>query len=295
MRKNNKGFTIVELVVSLALLAIVLVPVSGFFINSFKVQGKTSMNSSITRVAQHIMESFKNKDYLGLRVEGRTLDKYMNAERLENLDWDEDGKFSITKPEEGWEFYYNNIGYVVHIKLKGFKESNISNLEIKSKNECDGVAVINSDGTFDKANTDVSTVDIGGKFWNPINNTVYIADHPTIVYEQTYQSGDVATLWITNNYKAWEEIRIIKGFKKPLHVYIEGNNLSILKGQEGDGASYEQTRITSSYIGTEIKENSPSEVIFEAEMTISNKNDSTINDTFEFSFPVNYEYASGEE
>ena len=53
--KNNRGFTVVELIVSIALLALILVPVAGFFTNSFRVQTRTSMKTSITRVSQYIM------------------------------------------------------------------------------------------------------------------------------------------------------------------------------------------------------------------------------------------------
>jgi len=85
VKKNNKGFTIVELIVSVALLALILVPIAGFFTNSFRIQGKTSMKTSITRVGQYIVENFKNKNYLGLKVDGKDLDKYLEIVRIEGL------------------------------------------------------------------------------------------------------------------------------------------------------------------------------------------------------------------
>ena len=43
------------------------------------------MKTSITRVGQYIVENFKNKNYLGLKVDGKDLDKYLEIVRIEGL------------------------------------------------------------------------------------------------------------------------------------------------------------------------------------------------------------------
>ncbi|MEJ8554509.1 type IV pilus modification PilV family protein [Tepidibacter sp. Z1-5] len=62
MIKSNKGLTLVELIVSLAILGIILVPLSSFFVNTIKVN-KSSENQMIAnQLAQKYMERVKFSD-----------------------------------------------------------------------------------------------------------------------------------------------------------------------------------------------------------------------------------------
>lgn len=318
MRRDNRGFTLVELVVSLALLALILVPTASFFTNSFKVQSKSSMKTAITRVGQYVMENFKNKDYLGLTIvdgdSAKGLKDYVQETTISGLNIEDGHKIT---GETGWWLTYNDVEYVAEIELIDLEEHDISNVDIPQS--FDGYVKINSNGTFENDNSYINQVSVGSTFKSPLNTTKnFTANYPTLILEAGYpreNAGKKATLLITNedyfedvadsegNYNGTYEkssdnqkyIRIIKGFKEEeLEVYIEGINLLIKKGQEGDGASKEYTKITSSYIGEVSEDNtkrSPSEVLLKAKMTISYATDDSIRDTFEFSFPVDYDYS----
>lgn len=325
--KNNRGFTVVELIVSIALLALILVPVAGFFTNSFRVQTRTSMKTSITRVSQYIMENLKNKNYLcdesfpeneKLKNGTGSFKDFVEGITLSATGEGDELKYNFSDPSklsfEDGKINYKGIDYSVDISITNFNTSDMSNFEIPNKAEVTMVS-IDSTGTFNQDYSDIKIiksasdynglgnhsfgVDVGtdAKVKNPIDNKEYSTTYPTIVLRNDYpiSADGTAILWLGNSYGTgsnWKKIRIIKEFKEELQVYIEGYNLSILKGQEGDGASSAQTRITSSYIGEKVedKKNSESELWLDAKMVITNENDDSVRDIFEFSFPVNYEF-----
>lgn len=325
MNKNHKGFTLVELVVSIALLAIILVPVSGFFTNSFRIQGRTSMKTTITRAGQYLVENLKNKNYSDLANATGTFEKFLTdnvgVEKdsiTEKYTWvDEDVKESTV-----WNFSYNNIDYNVDISFDSFEVSDIANLDIPEKDECDEWIRIDSTGKITKVdwpehdNVDNEYIVMyeknpSLKYAHPISGE-YPRNYPTIVLKDGYVSNskDTATLWIQNDYyfegdpangisPRQQEIRIVKGFEKELNVFIEGKALSIIKGQAEDRAANAFKRITSSYVGAKVEEQddgkeSSSELLLNAKMTISRKDDDSVRDTLSFSFPIDYDYTEGQ-
>ncbi len=60
---NNKGFTLVELVVAIAVLAIAITPILTSFITSAKLNVKSRKLMAATNVCQSIMEGFADKTY----------------------------------------------------------------------------------------------------------------------------------------------------------------------------------------------------------------------------------------
>ena len=329
MTKNNKGFTIVELIVSLALLVLILVPVAGFFTNSFKVQAKSSLKTSITRAGQYIVENLKNKNYLYFEDDGNVMIKEsLHSENdageseyfktfVEGIEVESDinGIYSFVGSEmmenKQWKITYKGIEYLVDMKIDGFETSNIENSDIPSKEECNGQVEIGSTGVWSyNDNMSVELFEVNEEFTSPNDGKKYKANYPTIVLSSTFPTSEKATLWINNTGYYSEEngnniyndgvdkqkrIRIVKDFPEELHIYKEGVNFSIEKGQEGDMAPASHTKITSSFIG-EVAENnterSASELWLDAEMTITNAEHTDIKDVFEFSFPVDYDYYS---
>ena len=290
MKKNNRGFTLVELVVAVALLAIILVPTVGFFTNSFKVQNKSAMKTSITRVGQHIIESFKNKNYLEFTVSGVDLDRYVNTH---------EGSLTGVKllQESDGDYTYNNGEYNIYMEVVNESLSELGNADMPNINDYsnfDCVVGISSSTAFARYKTnDVECVGVGSTFINPIDGKQYTANYPTIILGNSF-TGD--KLLIENDYSIIDGenprqgiIRIVKAVVRDLDVYIKGKNLSIKKGQEGDGASSAQTRITTYYVGDGTKEGSADEILLDVKMTIYNKNDKDVRESFNFSFPVDKE------
>ena len=290
MKKHNRGFTLVELVVAVALLAIILVPTVGFFTNSFKVQNKSSLKSSITRVGQHIIESFKNKNYLGFTVSGANLSSYVN---------NHEGSLTGVKllQESDGDYTYNNGDYNVYMEVVGESTSEFGNADMPDVNDSsnfDGIVEIDEEGNGGIYNgSGVGFASIGSTFIDPINGQQYTANYPTIILNNGFV-GD--KLLIENEYFIADGgnprqgiIRIVKAVVRDLDVYIKGKNLSIKKGQEGDGASSAQTRITTYYVGDGTREGSADEILLDVKMTIYNKNDKEVREAFNFSFPVDKE------
>ena len=287
MKKDNRGFTLVELVVSVALLAIILVPTVGMFTNSFKVQNKSALKTSITRVGQHIIESFKNRNYLDFSVGGTPLDDYIR---------DHEGSLTETVLLQGTDGdytykdeEYNVLLEVVRETTSEFENSDVPDVTDSSNFDC--IIGLLDGGAFARYKTnDVECVEIGSTFIDPIDEKQYTANYPTIIIGDSF-TGD--KLLIENDYSIVDGgnqrqgiIRIVKAIDRELNVYIKGKNLSIKKGQEGDGASSAKTRITSYYVGDGTNEGSSDEILLDVKMTITSKDDKDIRDTFNFSFSV---------
>jgi len=171
MKENNKGFTVVELIVSIALLALILVPVAGFFTNSFHIQGKTEMRTAVTRVGQHIIENFKNKNYLGdssdpnenlntISEDADTFQSVMDSlilygnktEGYKLIVRDNEGSYEIQYGKKtvkhscvddymkghSWKLTYNNVEYDINIETELGAEMDFQNLEVPTEAECWG-------------------------------------------------------------------------------------------------------------------------------------------------------------
>lgn len=312
MKKVNEGFTVVELIVSVALLVIILVPVAGFFTNSFKVQSDTSQKSAITRVGQYIIENFKNKNYLeaDLKNSEKSFGSFLANEIAVEKRSDE-GEYAFDTnslknidDNRKWNIVYKGVEYDVDIHITGFNTSDLSSLDVPDSDECDAYISLSSNGSFSELSSAsyygaISTYAAGVDFTDPIDGKNYAANYPTVILESDFGDEKGATLWIKNNgyfdsdKNRQKTVRIIKEFETPLYVYKEGDNFSIQIGQPGDGATAAQQKYDELFVGkseADKKENS-SELLLDAVMIISKTTDDTIRDTFEFSFPVSYDYS----
>lgn len=61
-KKNNKGFTLIEVLVSIAMLGLLLVPLLNYFSNNTKLNIKEKETQRATTIAQSVMEEFKSYD-----------------------------------------------------------------------------------------------------------------------------------------------------------------------------------------------------------------------------------------
>lgn len=59
IKKRNKGFTLLELIISIAILSIILIPLSNLVISTFKITNKASIKQEATNLAQKYMEKVK--------------------------------------------------------------------------------------------------------------------------------------------------------------------------------------------------------------------------------------------
>lgn len=72
MNRDQRGFTIVELLVAIIIIGITVASISSLFISVQSVQRKTSYLDSATRAAQRQVESLRNDNYSSL-TNGQTI------------------------------------------------------------------------------------------------------------------------------------------------------------------------------------------------------------------------------
>lgn len=61
--KDKKGFTLVELILTIAILAVVTMPILNYFTDSAKHNAKSRQKQNATVAAQEVLENFKNASY----------------------------------------------------------------------------------------------------------------------------------------------------------------------------------------------------------------------------------------
>ncbi len=95
---NQKGFTIVELVVTIAVLGVMIVAVAGVFESVQSIQRKTTRYEQATRLATQKLESLRNNNYNNL-VPGSTIDfsNEIPTDQLPNAN----ASINITEPNPG--------------------------------------------------------------------------------------------------------------------------------------------------------------------------------------------------
>lgn len=293
--KKNKGFTLVELVVSIALLAIILVPVASFFTDSFKVQSKSQLKGAVTRAGQYVVESFKNKEYLKFDE----LEEWKDAIKVdsENVTVDINTE---KKPEK--EIEYENISYNVEVNFNG--KSNITDLSSMSVPKKFGAEVIieedgnikvagkfDEDRNIESAQTDfqIDVFEPGGMYIYSTYDGQYYEGKPTIYLADVANISKPQTLKITN-YCENMNLGIAKYFEKDLKIFIFGNkNIYFEDGAVGDGRPYSMTRFETVYVGESISaelEGKRGEVLIEADIRVTDTRDESITDIFHVTFPI---------
>lgn len=70
---NNKGFSLIELLIAIALFAIIIIPIFSSFITSARINRDARQLMIETDIAQTIMEGFANKSYEEIKDIGRNV------------------------------------------------------------------------------------------------------------------------------------------------------------------------------------------------------------------------------
>ncbi|MBK5251969.1 MAG: prepilin-type N-terminal cleavage/methylation domain-containing protein [Peptostreptococcaceae bacterium] len=127
--KNEKGFTLIELTISIAVLAILIVPFFGIFTNAAKLDSRSKNDMTANYLAQKLIAEERKNPW------GRISD--------ENWVYDDDSIFTTSSLDEEGEKY---AAYSANITYKGL------NLLVDESNLADGsneVAGNQDEGVFD--------------------------------------------------------------------------------------------------------------------------------------------------
>ena len=69
-KQNNAGFSLLEVVLSMAILAILSIPLMSYFTQSMKYNAKMADKQHASVLAQEVMEDLKNQPNLVQKVNG---------------------------------------------------------------------------------------------------------------------------------------------------------------------------------------------------------------------------------
>lgn len=95
MNQQQRGFTIVELLVAIIIIGITVASISSLFISIQSVQRKTSYLDSATRAAQRQVESLRNDNY-GSLSNGQTIN--FTSELPTSLPSNRSGTVTVSEP-----------------------------------------------------------------------------------------------------------------------------------------------------------------------------------------------------
>lgn len=111
--KNNKGFTIVEILVAMALLGIIAVPLASIFMDTFKFQARSQVKTEANKVIEYVTEQIKKENYFVMGADGYNIKEGCRGEGLPssinnvidslpngNLSYPYDVKFEVKSKEE---------------------------------------------------------------------------------------------------------------------------------------------------------------------------------------------------
>lgn len=112
--RGNKGFTLIEIVAAMVILAIVAVPLGKTFIDSFKFQARSQIKTEANKVIEYVAEQLKNGEYEKLEVglEAEIKEWIDKSSTLKNIEFD-----VMTLPDE-----YGNLtdSYKVTLEASGY-------------------------------------------------------------------------------------------------------------------------------------------------------------------------------
>lgn len=135
VRPDNRGFTLIEILVAMAVLAILTIPLLSYFSDASKLNGLSSKRHKANLTAQAVMEDFKNKKIEVISEEYRSLSggsgQYTDGTYSTKLPLVTPFAFTQNAPDDPYYFQLcnynpNGINYDVRIKVQEgtYKEAN---------------------------------------------------------------------------------------------------------------------------------------------------------------------------
>ena len=189
---SNKGMTLLEILIAMALLAIVVVPLGNFFIDSFVFQSRNQRTVNANKVAEYVLEAFKN---------GQLLDEFVDGNMHDGLTLQE---------------FYQKLGLTTNkeydLTITSVKNSN--NIEIEQLLEVpedfEGILTLTSEGLEYEGNLECN-----------INGS-------TVVINSGYEDNN---LKIVNEIDVYSQITIQNLAGQSINVYKDnGITLNVLEG-----------------------------------------------------------------
>ena len=265
--KSKKGMTLIEVIISVTLLSILIVPISGFIISSLKNNTTSQKKQEASYIGQKILEELKAYEELSLKTDD--IGSY-----FELLDGDKIYKTSDNNSFEG-DFERNIYGKVLESddrKLReykveltmtadsNFKYNDINNLDINSDADFkidfinkDNISLNNNETKEIMLLSESIAIKIK-KENNEFNLSIYDKNNVEIGNAKKENKNNKILLYISSEYNINTNIEIENYTGEWIYVYLikQKNNSSDINiiSTEGRVILSEEEEISLNEIGT---------------------------------------------
>lgn len=249
IRKSRKGMTLIELIISLALLGIIIVPISGYALSSMKNSLESEKNQKASFIGQRFLEEINAYDeiILNKNVEGKRYFKLLDGEELveksiskitessseseildeentkETLSNDFYGQVKKDKFEIEMElkedkyFEYNSVNNLESIRNEAFTLTLSENIGI-------GNVELKEDSTQTKDFKNDLVVILEDNLTIKVNDS--ITNDSLINYTKTSNDKNVLVIFIEKGFSLNKNIEIKNKTDKTFTIYVVKHNES---------------------------------------------------------------------
>ena len=271
MKKKNKrfkkGMTLIEVIISVTLLSILIVPISGFILSSLKNNTTSQKKQEASYIGQKILEELKAYEYISLETDE-------NGKYFQLLDGDKiykdlnsnsfNGNFKRTIYGEVSEDDDRNLReYTVELTMtadSNFNYTDINNRDINSDADFkidfinkDNIS-LNNNGTKETMSSSESIAIKIKKENNEFNLSIYDKNNAEIGRAKKENKNNKILLYISSEYNINTNIEIENYTGEWIYVYLikQKNNPSDINiiSTEGRVILSEEEEISLNEIGT---------------------------------------------
>lgn len=262
--KNNKGFTLIEIVAAMVILAIVAVPLAKTFMDSFKYQARSQVKTEANKVIEYVTEQLKNGSYSELKS---NLKEQIN-------EWTKSEGNSVTfdvnkVPDEygkltsGYSVKLEQVGNISEVQKGGIGTPLVYELEMEI---IEGGANFTGNGDFLNVLYDNNVFTISGNNLAPVNEGGY-----AILMKNA--SGNPVTI----------EVR--KQISENVKIYMAGETIKLRTYPDPD-LTKEQKSFEQIKLGDKTNISDEKEYFYTAKVTATNLEDNTITASMNITFNV---------
>lgn len=272
-RRTKKGMTLIEVIISVTLLSILIVPISGFMLSSLKNNTSSQKKQEASYIGQKILEELKSYDYINLKRDSEGYyfelldgDKVYKNSSVENLFYSEFNRNIYGKPIENDERKLRDYNVQLTVKENtSFKYNDINNLEINNdadykidfinENNINFIKVINSNIQIKKSFSGDIKVNVT-KEDNEFNLSLYDKNNSDIKIEdlRKEKKNNKILLYVSSNYNIDTNIEVNNDTEEVLYLYIVKQddtlaNINVITSK-GRIVLLEEEEITTNNIGS---------------------------------------------
>lgn len=261
MRHSERGFTLVEVVAALVLLAIVGIPLANVFMDSFKTQARGQKKTEVNKVAQFVAEQLKDgKNYYGIDSLDLTLNRTVTKKSEDILS----DIGTLTEPYD----------IVIEVKSEevGQDISGNTPTEFAYTIETDGALFNITEGSAEHSGFSITCSDFIVRTSEDNNQ------------DATY---DILIENISDSQEA--TFQIDKRTPSALNIYTKGKQKVNLKGYPENRLSREYTSFKTFHLGEKDSVSSKSEDLYNATITVTSRVDETIRASMNTTFTIQRE------